>query len=150
MEIPVGLKPWWILLAVSSLQWGTYFVYDLPATLSVPLQLHLGLSASQFAYLVSALYTAYCIPNTVLPFFSGFAVHRYGERCILLATAASIISGQLIFCLAVQSGVWSVMILGRTLVGLGGEASTVLATNIATRWFRSSISSPIVIPFFHG
>ncbi|PLN83017.1 major facilitator superfamily domain-containing protein [Aspergillus taichungensis] len=136
MKVPVGLKPWWILLAVSSLQWGTYFVYDLPATLSVPLQLHLGLSASQFAYLVSALYAAYCIPNTISPFFSGFAVHRYGERSILLATAVSIISGQLIFCLAIQTGVWSVMILGRTLVGLGGEISTVLATNIATRWFR--------------
>lgn len=134
---------WCVLTAVCTLMWGVYFskwniyawsitctdlilkktqniVYDLPASLSTPLQAHLGLSDSKYAYLVSALYTAYAAPNTILPFFSGPLVQRFGEKFALLLTLTSVVFGQLVFVLSVQTQFQPGMILGRILFGYWG------------------------------
>ncbi|KAL2870527.1 uncharacterized protein BJX67DRAFT_377883 [Aspergillus lucknowensis] len=78
-------------------------VYDIPAPLSIPISEHLSFSDHQTAYLVSLLYTVYSAPSIVLPFLSGTAVQRFGERRLLLATLSTIAIGQLLFALAVQT-----------------------------------------------
>lgn len=85
---------------------------------------------------MSALYTAYAAPNTVLPLFSGLVVERLGEKRVLLVTLMSVVTGQLIFALAIQFRVPFVMILGRVLIGLGAEIIGVLGSEITTRWFK--------------
>lgn len=151
LRVSVG-RHWHVLVAVCMIMWGVYFstfldlsilrayltspVYDLPAALSVPLQEHLGLSGSRYAYLVSGLYTAYAAPNTILPFFSGFAVDRIGEKLLLFATLASVLVGQLIFSVSAQLKSPPGMILGRIFIGLGGEIVGVLGSEITTRWFK--------------
>jgi MFS family permease len=85
---------------------------------------------------VSALYTAYAAPNTVLPLFSGLAVERLGEKRVLLVTLMSVVTGQLIFALATQFRALFGMILGRVLIGLGAEIIGVLGSEITTRWFK--------------
>ncbi|KAL2816064.1 major facilitator superfamily domain-containing protein [Aspergillus cavernicola] len=127
---------WRVLAAVGSIMWGVYFIYDIPASLSIPLSQHLSLSDHQLAYLVSLLYTVYAAPNTVLPFFSGAAVQRFGERTLLLIIMSSIILGQLLFAVAVQTKFQLGMIAGRALIGLGGEVVGVLGCEIITRWFQ--------------
>ncbi|OGM48676.1 hypothetical protein ABOM_001983 [Aspergillus bombycis] len=71
-----------------------------------------------------------------LPCLSGLAVQRFGERPVLLMTLLSIVAGQLVFCLSVQTRVVTGMILGRVLVGIGGETMGVLGSEITTRWFQ--------------
>lgn len=71
------------------------------------------LSDGQYTYLVSTLFTAYAAPNLVLPFLSGLAMHRFGEARILVATLLGVVSGQLMFSLAVQTQVPTGMVLGR-------------------------------------
>ncbi|KAL6231802.1 hypothetical protein BDW75DRAFT_233326 [Aspergillus navahoensis] len=112
---------WRVLAAVAAMNWGGFFVYDIPASLSTSLSDHLSLSDRQFAYLISVLYTVYAIPNTVLPFLTGPAVQRLGERAVLLTITSSIILGQLLFALAVYTRLELGMIMGRILIGLGGE-----------------------------
>ncbi|KAL4755192.1 hypothetical protein BDW72DRAFT_200218 [Aspergillus terricola var. indicus] len=112
---------WRVLAAVAAMNWGGFFIYDIPASLSTPLLKHLSLSDHQFAYLVSVLYTVYAIPNTVLPFLTGPAVQRFGDRAVLLTITSSIILGQLIFAVAVHTRFELGMIVGRVLIGLGGE-----------------------------
>ncbi|KAJ5343822.1 uncharacterized protein N7506_003646 [Penicillium brevicompactum] len=126
LRVSVG-RHWHVLVAV---------LYDLPAALSVPLQEHLGLSGSRYAYLVSALYTAYAAPNTILPFFSGIAVDRIGEKLLLFVTLGSVLVGQLIFSVSAQLKSPPGMILGRIFIGLGGEIVGVLGSEITTRWFK--------------
>lgn len=111
-------------------------VYSLPASLSVPLSAHLALAESQYAYLISALYTTYVVPNSVLPAFSGPLVQRCESKAVLLMTATSVVMGQLLFALAVQvrSQLW--MILGRVFIGLGAEVIGVLGSEIIARWFK--------------
>ncbi|KAJ5345870.1 hypothetical protein N7452_003874 [Penicillium brevicompactum] len=128
LRFSVG-RHWHVLVAV---------LYDLPAALSVPLQEHLGLSGSRYAYLVSALYTAYAAPNTILPFFSGFAVDRIGEKLLLYVTLGSVLVGQLIFSFSAQLKSPPGMILGRIFIGLGGEIVGVLGSEITTRWFKQA------------
>lgn len=108
----------------------------MPASLSTPLEAYLGLSDSKYAYLTSALYTAYAAPNTVLPLLSGPLVQRLGENYALLLTLTNVVVGQLIFAFAVSVQSQPGMILGRILFGLGGEIIGVLGTEITIRWFR--------------
>ncbi|KAL4870735.1 hypothetical protein BDV12DRAFT_195208 [Aspergillus spectabilis] len=130
------MKHWSVLAAVGSINWGTYFIYDIPATLSTPLSEHLSLSDNQFAYLISLLYTVYAAPNTVLPFFSSAAVQRFGEKRLLIAIISSIVFGQLLFALAVHTKFQLGMVIGRAFIGLGGEVIGVLGCEIITRWFQ--------------
>lgn len=113
-------------------------VYDLPTSLSEPLRLHLSLSESQYAYLISLLFTIYSAPNTILPFFSGILTQLFGERQIWCATGACIVVGQLLFAFGVQvQQIW-LIILGRVIIGLGGEIIGVLGYNVVTRWYSYS------------
>ncbi|KAH8817472.1 major facilitator superfamily domain-containing protein [Xylogone sp. PMI_703] len=135
---PLLGERWRVLIAVCCMLWGIYFVYDIPAALSVSLQKHLSLLDSQYAYLVSMLYSAYSVPNTVLPLLSGFAVQRYGEKRILGVTLICIVSGQLVFSAAIQLKYEALMVFGRLLIGLGGEVVSVIAGDITTRWFKNN------------
>ncbi|KAL2810090.1 major facilitator superfamily domain-containing protein [Aspergillus granulosus] len=131
---------WRVLAAVGMMNWGTYFsmlhVYDIPASLSTPLSEHLSFSDHQTAYLVSLLYAVYSIPNTILPFFTGTAVQRFGERSLLLGIMSTITLGQVLFALGVQTRIEFGMVVGRALIGLGGEVVGVLGCEIITRWFQ--------------
>ncbi|KAL4778258.1 hypothetical protein BJX76DRAFT_352755 [Aspergillus varians] len=152
-----------VLAAAAALNWGAYFIYDIPASMSTSLSEHLSLPELQFAYLVSLLYIVYAVPNTALPFFSGAAVQRFGERIVLLATISSIIIGQLLFAVAVHTKLQHGMIVGRALIGLGGEVVGVLGCEIITRCGLSlalainlgagrlgSVANTIVIPRLVG
>lgn len=101
---------------------------------------HLSLFEPQYSYLVSTLYTVYAAPNTVLPFFSGPAVQRVGERAVLLMTMASVLLGQLVFALAVHTRCTLGLVMGRLLIGLGGEVLGVLGSEILTRRFKYVVS----------
>lgn len=152
-------SPLGVLIAVSAFMWAVYLrmytssslhilsllyrrklliktVYSLPSALSTPLQLYLGLPESQYAYLISALYTAYSAPNIILPFFAGPLVQRCGERGALLLTLTSVALGQTVVVFSLQMRMQSGMIAGRLLFGLGGEIIAVLACEIITRWFK--------------
>jgi MFS family permease len=117
-------------------------VYDLPASLSEPLRSHLSLDESQYAYLISLLYTVYSAPNTILPFFSGALTQRFGERQVWCTTGACLVVGQLACAFGVQlRQVW-LIILGRVVIGLGAEIIGVLGYDVVTRWY-SYVSAPI-------
>ncbi|KAL4809084.1 major facilitator superfamily domain-containing protein [Aspergillus unguis] len=127
---------WRVLAAVSAISWGGYFIFDIPAALSISLSTHFSLPAHQFAYLVSLLYTVYSIPNIVLPFLSGPAVQRFGERAVLLGTISSILLGQLLFALSIQAKLGFGLVAGRAFLGLGNEVIGVIGYEIITRWFQ--------------
>lgn len=85
---------------------------------------------------MSVLYTAYAAPNIIIPFFSGFAVDRVGEKLVLCATLGTVLVGQVIFSASIQWRNPSGMIFGRIFIGLGGEIIGVLGSEITTRWFK--------------
>ncbi|KAG0221823.1 hypothetical protein BGW41_006482 [Actinomortierella wolfii] len=58
--------------------------YDNPAALNTQLQKHLEMPYDEYQYLLSALYSIYSLPNTVLPFVFGHLVDRFGPHRVLL------------------------------------------------------------------
>ncbi|KAL3456577.1 major facilitator superfamily domain-containing protein [Aspergillus heterothallicus] len=155
---------WRVLAAIGMMSWGTYFIYDIPASLSTPLSKHLSFSDHETAYLVSLLYAVYSTPNTVLPFLTGAALQRFGERTLLMGIVSSITLGQVLFALAVQNKIEVGMIIGRAFIGLGGEVISVVGCEIITRWFQykrlslalainlglgrlGSVSNCIIVPY---
>ena len=54
---------------------ANYYLFDLPQALSTPLYEQMGVTPDQ----TLLLYTAYSLPNTVLPFFGGVLVSKIGD-----------------------------------------------------------------------
>jgi len=81
----------WVMLVMGCIfLMGSYYCYDIPATIKTTLQLPpYDLSNSQWAL----LYTVYSIPNTVLPLFGGILLDKFGIRPGLLFFTAILTLG---------------------------------------------------------
>ncbi|KAK0105288.1 hypothetical protein ONS95_004328 [Cadophora gregata] len=138
MALPSLVMSWSILFAASGMMWGIFLIYDIPASLSTPLQHHLSLSDGQYGYLVAALYTAYAAPNFILPCICGFVANQYGQKRILISSLAIVVLGQAIFAASLQGGKkgsWG-LVVGRVFVGIGSETPGVIASGAITRWLH--------------
>ncbi|KAL4964822.1 major facilitator superfamily domain-containing protein [Aspergillus stella-maris] len=131
-----SMRHWHVLAAVGAINWSGFFIYDIPASLSTPLQTHLNLPSHRFSYLISLLYTVYAIPNAVLPLFSSAAIQRFGERRVLIFTVSSMMLGQMIFATGIHAKLPAVLVLGRGCIGLGGEVVAVVGVEIVSRGFE--------------
>jgi len=113
---------------------GTYYSYDIPASLHKQLSERMG-GRDNFETYFSLLYTVYSIPNVILPLFGGLFVDRIGTtRCILVFTVSNLI-GQCVFVCGVQLRSWSVMIAGRFIYGLGAESIVVASSTLLANWY---------------
>ncbi|KAF9989010.1 hypothetical protein BGZ75_007920 [Mortierella antarctica] len=139
---PIGVPPaesykrWWILSLSCLLLFGNYFAYDNPAALNTQLQKYLDMPYNDYQYLLSTLYSVYSLPNTVLPFFFGSLVDKFGPQTVLLGLSSCVCIGQTIFSIGVQSRrVW-MMLVGRAIFGIGGESCGVAQASITTMQFK--------------
>lgn len=76
---------WVVLLLASSLMFGNFFAYDLPASLNVPLKQYLGQEDGPFQYTINLLYSVYSVPNVFLPFCAGYLIDRFGSAKLTVA-----------------------------------------------------------------
>lgn len=104
---------WWVLILASFLMFGNFFAYDVPASLSIPLQQHLGQSDGKFQYTINILYSMYSIPNIILPFFSGYIIDRFGSSRVTILLAAIVLLGQYVFACGVAIKSSQLMYFGR-------------------------------------
>lgn len=104
---------WWVLILASFLMFGNFFAYDVPASLSIPLQQHLGQSDGQFQYTINIFYSMYSIPNIILPFFSGYIIDRFGSSRVTILLAAIVLLGQYVFACGVAIKSSQLMYFGR-------------------------------------
>merc|ERR1711935_50552 len=130
---------WPVLCLCSFTMFCSYYCYDNPAALSDQFKDKANTDMSDTKF--NTLYTAYSLPNMVLPFFGGYLVDRYGVRRTLIAFAAFLVAGQAIFAFGSSmdsgrgNGAFLVMVLGRAVYGLGGESLCVCAQTLLAEWF---------------
>jgi len=72
----------------------------------------------------------------VLPFLGGIALEKYGMKWTLAITFGLFLIGQTIFAGGVHIRDTTMLVLGRSLMGMGGEIVGVIATSIVTNWFK--------------
>jgi nitrate/nitrite transporter NarK len=69
------------LFFICVLTFGSYYVYDTPGAIQTSLESYYDITDSQYAL----LYSVYSWPNTVIVFFGGYLVDRFGVRlCCLI------------------------------------------------------------------
>jgi nitrate/nitrite transporter NarK len=124
---------WIVLLICSCILFGTYYAYDIPAALNVPLEKYLA--TPNYQYYLQLFYSLYSIPNIILPFFGGLLIDKFGERRLLLFLSLCVTIGHLLFAFGVQFKWYMSMLIGRFIFGIGGESLAVLQSHITSRWF---------------
>lgn len=130
---------WIILMFSASAMLGNYYCFDLPAGLKDSIEEHFEghYSRDYFEVLYNTLFTAYSLPNIILPFLNGYLVDRFGSAIMLLILAFFVAVGQLVFCIGmIEINMW-IMIAGRLIIGLGGESLFVAVSNFITKYFRT-------------
>ncbi|TYZ68448.1 hypothetical protein PybrP1_004307, partial [[Pythium] brassicae (nom. inval.)] len=127
----------WLVLTLSCfLLLGNYYCYDNPAALKSQLQQHFGAyTRDAFELRFNLLYSLYSVPNTVLPFFGGAFVDRFGINTALVLFSTLILLGQVVVATGGSLDSLELMLIGRFVIGLGGESLSVAQGALVVEWF---------------
>lgn len=112
---------------------GSYFCYDLPGSLQDNLERDLHLNITE----ILLFYSIYSWPNTVFCFLGGYLLDRFfgirlGTNIYLLLSFI----GQIMFATGGYLNMYSLMIIGRFIFGIGSESAAIAQNGYTVRWFK--------------
>ena len=123
------LYRWIVLLVISVAMGSSHYVYDSINPLEHIFSQQLGFSATTFGWLNSA----YSVSAVLTLLVGGIVIDRLGTKKAITVFALICLLGA---ALTAARGVPSMMIAGRTVLGLGGESIVVAATTVVAKWFK--------------
>ena len=143
---------WAVMFSMSLVVFGGYYVYDAISPLRGAMEAELGMSPSDFGWLVSF----YSWPNILgITIVGGILMDRRGVRFAGLIFTLLCVAGALLMAVGASdffrgsaardsltgvipgvSGELLVMITGRVLFGFGAEVLIVAQNKVVARWFR--------------
>ena len=93
----------WRVLGLSCVVlWGQYFCYDIPAVVHDHLAAYSGVASQDYPWYFNSLYSAYSLPNLILPLAFGWILDRSSGSVIILLLASITCIGQL--CVSLGMG----------------------------------------------
>ncbi|EOB13361.1 Major facilitator superfamily domain-containing protein 1 [Nosema bombycis CQ1] len=121
------------VLLLSSLIWmGLCFVYDIPAALNT--MINYGKYKND-EYKLTILYSVYALPNIILPLAFGWA-STLNASIVSSFLCCLVFIGHLIFTIGISKTSFKIMILGRFLLGIGGESLSVIQNKMISCEFK--------------
>jgi MFS family permease len=130
-----------ILTIICFVSVDNYFCYHEPAALADIYKKEYSLTAPQFG----SLFTAYSLPNVALVFGSGLLVDRLGMGLCGVLFNTCILLGAVVCALAPSADphlssyrVFQLLLLGRLLIGIGGESVVATTLKMISRSFAST------------
>jgi MFS family permease len=126
---PSAFYRWSVLVFISLAMGGNYYIYDSINPLERIFIEHLGFSATQFGWLNAS----YSVAAVLTLLIGGIIIDRIGTKKAMAMFASLCLLGAL---LTAARGQASVMIAGRTVLGLGAESMIVAVTTALAKWFR--------------
>lgn len=126
---PPAAYRWIVLVFISLAMFGNYYVYDSIAPIADLLKSQLSFSDEN----IGLLYTSYSIAAIVVLLIGGYIIDRFGTKLSIL------FFGILCFVAAVITAVaseFSIMLVGRMVLGLGAEPLIVAITTALAKWFK--------------
>eukprot|EP01083_Nonionella_stella_P159843 521890_1 len=129
-----GYMRYLILCLTCFAMFGSYFTFDLPSSLLKQFTETYSLSLFEF----TLFSTIYSFPNIVLPFFGGILVDRVGPANSMILFTSLLVVGQLVFSFGtlISSGAYTLMLVGRTILGFGGECLCVASSAFVATLFK--------------
>ena len=118
-----------VLFFVGILTIGSYFAYDSIGALAPLMIADMQIGREK----IGMMYSFYSWPNLVMVFIGGFLIDRFGTRKMSLIFSALIVLGAAIVAAA---PVFWLMLLGRTVFGIGSESLIVAQQSILAKWFK--------------
>ena len=124
-----------LLCCICCITFGTYWISDAPAALYTQFQ---GWFGPTFTNASNAnLYAVYSYPNVVLPFVCGILVDKYiGVRWGTMLFVSLSTVGQLVFSVGVSMKSYTIALIGRFVIGLGGESLSVMQGIYMIKWYE--------------
>ncbi|XP_059159545.1 major facilitator superfamily domain-containing protein 1-like [Physella acuta] len=122
-----------VLIPLSFLLFGSYFVNDIPGALQDVMVRDLELSETEFM----AFYSFEAWPNVVLCVVGGYLIDRWlGVRLGAIVFSVLVTLGQAIFALGSFINNYVLMCCGRFVVGIGDDSLSIAQSTFATKWFK--------------
>lgn len=126
----------WRVLGLScAILFGLYYCFDIPAMVHDRLGDFSGLKKVDTPWFFNSLYSAYSLPNLILPLFSGWILDKSSGSIAVLILAIVACIGQAILVAGITTGVAWVSICGRVVFGIGAESMGVAQNAILTHFF---------------
>jgi len=123
---------WLILLFVSMVMFGSYYIYDALSPINEYIQQSMGLDNAKFGL----LFSFYALPNLLfLLVIAGFLLDRLGIKKAGTFYVLLILIGSLITSLGAGKS-FTVMLIGRIVFGFGSEAALLVTNKAIARWFK--------------
>ncbi|TBU07421.1 putative MFS transporter [Hamiltosporidium tvaerminnensis] len=116
-----------VLLLSSLTMFGFFYAYDIPAALNT----HMKLGPNK----VILLYSAYALPNMIVPLIFGWSSYIRSSN-ISIFLCLGICLGHFIFTVGLYLNIYGLMIVGRVVMGIGGESFTVIQNKVISQNFR--------------
>jgi len=118
------------------LTFGSYWCYDIPSALEIPLESYLKIGDSKFAL----LYTVYNTMNIGIVLCGGYFIDRIGLRVGAVLFCFFIALGQVVVSIGISISnihtAYVVMLLGRIVFSIGGESLGVAQSTFCSKWFK--------------
>jgi MFS family permease len=134
--LPWDPYPYFVLLFIMFITFGSYWVFDAPGAILTQLQTWFGGPDKYTRSMNLNLYSVYSYPNMILCFFGGYIIDRItGVRLGSIIFCGFILLGEMMFCLGIQFKIYYLALVGRFVFGLGGESLTVAQNTYTARWF---------------
>lgn len=128
-------KHWWrwlILLVVSLVMFGSYYIYDSLSPINEFIQQDMGIDNAKFGLLFS---TYYIINLLFVLLIAGFILDRFGIRKAGTIYVFLILLGSVVTSLGAGKS-FTVMLIGRMIFGVGSEATLLVTNKVIARWFK--------------
>jgi MFS family permease len=131
----------WILLCLTCTGLlGQFYAYDNPSTLNDQMKDFIvaktAISIERYEYNFNLLYSVYSLPNIILPCLLGVAIDKCGTSLLLIILSFCVVVGQGLFSIGLGAANWNTMLIGRAILGIGGESLQVAQNCMLLRCFR--------------
>ncbi|KAF2077357.1 hypothetical protein CYY_001360 [Polysphondylium violaceum] len=129
-----------VTFLIINLGFPLYLSYNNPTSMVKVFNNYFNLSPTQFGN----LYTVYALPNLFMVFLGGIVIDMYGSnRCSIIFSGIMTLSA-IFAALSTTPPTYSVLLLSRILLGIGGESLLVCVNCFITEWYPAKEISLII------
>ena len=126
-----------VFLTMIGFNLGNFYVFDIPQALAEPFIKYFDVTTVE----ISLLYTVYSLPNFIFTPLGSVILGYTGLGYGAILFTGFVAFGLVFMNIGVYLKYFPIMVIGRTLFGIGGENAVIAQASIGEKWFSGSFLS---------